>query len=266
MPIKIVQPQDELGRNLAVVDPETGKLLESLLPDNFGNSVYAQMYKQANYNEFTEPGIYYISSYFGECLNAPDGYSYMVRVEKCEMSNFARIFQIANRFVDANDNDKQKIYIRNGFRETEGGDLIWNNWISLDSINSVNSVWMPIEQYATNALLSESYGNYQKLDDTNPIINYQNSFWNVTAIRLRAVSEDPDISGNVVLIPIVDGVELSPVTAEINEGSNTIEISFNPSVTGLFSLKRDCSNTNDTLKNDGVVSLLILNTQIKLSE
>lgn len=109
-------------------------------PDSSGNvtvevtgAVDAEFFETGDYNDFTEPGIYYISGYYGECPNAPDNYSYMLRVEKVEKSNFSRIFQIANRYVDSDDDDKQAIFIRNGYRESEGVEIIWNSWQSLSS-------------------------------------------------------------------------------------------------------------------------------------
>ena len=109
-------------------------------PDSSGNvtvevtgAVDAEFFETGDYNDFTEPGIYYISGYYGECPNAPDNYSYMLRVEKAEETNFSRIFQIANRYVDSDDDDKQAIFIRNGYRESEGDEIIWNSWQSLSS-------------------------------------------------------------------------------------------------------------------------------------
>lgn len=39
MPVKIINPVDELNRSFAVIDPETGKVLESLLPENSSGSL-----------------------------------------------------------------------------------------------------------------------------------------------------------------------------------------------------------------------------------
>lgn len=123
------------------VDPEN--IVQSVngnKPDSSGNvtvevtgAVDAEFFETGDYNDFAEPGIYYISGYYGECPNAPDKYSYMLRVEKAEETNFSRIFQIANRYVDSDDDDKQAIFIRNGYRESEGDEIIWNSWQSLSS-------------------------------------------------------------------------------------------------------------------------------------
>lgn len=46
MPVKIINPVDELNRSFAVIDPETGKVLESLLPDVSSGSLVKNLIVQ----------------------------------------------------------------------------------------------------------------------------------------------------------------------------------------------------------------------------
>lgn len=112
-------------------------------------------------------------------------------------------------------------------------------------------------------VLNETYGRCVQLDATTPVMNFANSAWGISAIRFRAVSANPDVTGNAVLIAIVDGVEREPVTVAVGATPGAIEIPLDPVATGKFAIKRDVSSGNDTLQDGEPVSLLLLNAEVK---
>lgn len=121
------------------------KLLDETGTDLSNKSSDAIIHYGEDFNNFIETGIYYLSSYHDQCPNAPDRYSYMLRVEKCEEDNFSRVFQTATRYVDSDQATNQKTFIRNGYRESQGGELIWNNWTSYsDESSSPRTVSIPV--------------------------------------------------------------------------------------------------------------------------
>lgn len=112
-------------------------------------------------------------------------------------------------------------------------------------------------------ILNETYGRCVQLDATTPTMNFANSVWEISTIRFRAVSANPDVTGNAVLIAIVDGVEREPVTVAVGATPGTIEIPLDPAATGQFAIKRDVSSDSDTLQDGEPVSLLLLNAEVK---
>lgn len=112
-------------------------------------------------------------------------------------------------------------------------------------------------------VLNETYGRCVQLDATTSTMNFANSVWEISSIRFRAVSANPDVTGNAVLIAIVDGVEREPVTVAVGATPGTIEIPLDPAATGQFAIKRDVSSDSDTLQDGEPVSLLLLNAEVK---
>lgn len=127
----------------------------------------------------------------------------------------------------------------------------------------VSSGYHPFDNPAEFTVLNEIYGRCVQLDATTPAVHFANSVWGISSIRFRAVSANPDVTGNAVLIAIVDGVEREPVTVAVGATPGTIEIPLDPAATGQFAIKRDVSSENDTLQDGEPVSLLLLNAEVK---
>ena len=128
---------------------------------------------------------------------------------------------------------------------------------------SQSPVYQLFDNPAEFTVLNDNYGRCVQLDATTPTMNFANSVWGISTIRFRAVSANPDVTGNAVLIAIVDGVERDPVTVAVGATPGTIEIPLDPAATGQFAIKRDVSSENDTLQDGEPVSLLLLNAEVK---
>ena len=106
--------------------------------------------------------------------------------------------------------------------------------------------------------LDERYGRCVYLDDTTPNVVLADHVYYAKSVRMRIESANESFSGNVVIIPILNGVELEP---HVCGTGNWSEISFSyldgGSATGSLSFKRDTGNTLDTLKDGTVITAIV---------
>lgn len=113
--------------------------------------------------------------------------------------------------------------------------------------------------------MNETYGRCVQLDATTPTMNFAAPVWDVKKIRLRVVSANPDVTGNIVLVPRVNSVELEAHTVAVGGTPSAVEITLPSAQSGLFSLRRDYSSDNDTLQDGEPVTALILNTELVIA-
>ncbi len=115
-----------------------------------------------------------------------------------------------------------------------------------DSDDEGSSFYPPIANYLVN---DASYGAVYYLDSLIPSIVFAERVLNLKKVRLRLVSANPAVTGNIVIVPAVDGVDQAPVTLAVGSTAATREIEFATAVTGRFSLRRDHAAAADTLDN-----------------
>lgn len=107
------------------------------------------------------------------------------------------------------------------------------------------------------------YGRIIALDNITPFMTLSQPVWDLKKVRFRCVSAAENISGNVVLIPIVDGVE-RPETITLAVDGIT-EYIFPENVTGKLQFKRDTASAADTLKDGtSIVTALIVNMELEV--
>ncbi len=109
-----------------------------------------------------------------------------------------------------------------------------------------SSFYPPVANYLVN---DATYGAVYYLDSTIPSIVFAERVLNLKKIRLRLVSANPAVTGNIVIVPAVDGVDQTPVTLAVGATAATREIEFATAVAGRFSLRRDYAAAADTLDN-----------------
>ncbi len=109
-----------------------------------------------------------------------------------------------------------------------------------------SSFYPPIANYLVN---DATYGAVYYLDSLIPSITFTERVLNLKKVRLRLVSANPAVTGNIVIVPAVDGVDQTPVTLAVGATAATREIEFATAVTGRFSLRRDHAAAADTLDN-----------------
>lgn len=110
-----------------------------------------------------------------------------------------------------------------------------------------------------------TYGRVCALDSVTPYMTFADSVWDVMKIRFSVVSGNSDISGDMALIPIIDGVEGEEIIIPV--GGSTAYVTYIPEerITGLLQFKRDTTSANDTLKDNGsVVAALIVNMELEV--
>lgn len=106
--------------------------------------------------------------------------------------------------------------------------------------------------------LDEKYGRCVYLDDTTPNMVLTDNVYYAKKVRMRIESSNDSFSGNVVIVPVVNGEELEPYVCGTGKWS---EISFSSleggTATGSLSFKRDTNNELDTLKDGTVITAII---------
>ncbi|MGE4563373.1 MAG: hypothetical protein AB7F32_00755 [Victivallaceae bacterium] len=122
---------------------------------------------------------------------------------------------------------------------------------ALDAGGEGSSFYPPVADYVVN---DATYGQVYYLDTMYPLIKFERVV-NLKKIRLRMVSANPAITGNIVIVPAVDSVDQTPVTLAVGATAETREVEFSTTFTGRFSLRRDHAAAADTL--DGVTAIVL---------
>ena len=110
------------------------------------------------------------------------------------------------------------------------------------------------------ASVTESDGTerYCRLDATTPTIELFDRVRNISKVRMVLKSANPEITGNIVLVPAVDGTEKTAVTLAVGTTAQEAEISFSEPVSGLLSFRRDYEDDADTLQDTEPVTAKVL--------
>lgn len=111
-------------------------------------------------------------------------------------------------------------------------------------------------------VLNATYGRCVQLDATTPVMSFAAPVWGVEKVRLRVITANPTITGNVVLVPVVDGVDGDALTVAVGGTAAPVEVKFSTPVTGTLALRRDCEDSRDTLQDGEPVAVLVLNAEM----
>lgn len=103
-----------------------------------------------------------------------------------------------------------------------------------------------------------TYGRCVYLDETTPVLTLADHIHSAQSVRFRIESANAGFSGNVVLTPILGGVERDAVVCATGEWS---AISFadlgSNGANGSFSLRRETTDERDTLRDGSTITAIV---------
>ena len=103
-----------------------------------------------------------------------------------------------------------------------------------------------------------TWGRCVYLDETTPVLTLADHIHSAQSVRFRIESANTGFSGNVVLTPILGGVERDAVVCPTGEWS---EISFadlgSAGANGSFSLRRETEDERDTLRDGSTITAIV---------
>lgn len=101
-------------------------------------------------------------------------------------------------------------------------------------------------------------GTGWQLDGSITKLTFFDQVYNMNKVRLRVVTMDSAVTGNVVLVPSLNDQEQESVVVPVSATLTVVDVPVNGS--GALTLSRDVSDARDTLKNaSGAVGMFITN-------
>lgn len=102
------------------------------------------------------------------------------------------------------------------------------------------------------AVADETWGDCRYLDTTFQQLSFRGRLRNLRRVSLETVSIDSSVTGNIVLVPVVNGSELSGTSFIVAVGAAPAVAEFALEVaSGTLALRRDTDDERDTLKDSG---------------
>lgn len=113
-----------------------------------------------------------------------------------------------------------------------------------------------------NPILAAGCGAYNNLrrvwlDDNADTMNFFDEQYNVSKVVLRLVSANTAVTGNMVLIPIIGGVDQTAVVLPVTATVSAVEIVLS-GVNASLGFRRDYSDSRDTLKDGTPIAAVIV--------
>ena len=105
----------------------------------------------------------------------------------------------------------------------------------------------------------QGFGNGWRLDSTVNMLTFAMQVYNIQKIVVRTISVNSSISGNVVIIPVVNDVSQDKIVIPVGTEYAVIDIVFSSPVTGKLQLRRSYDDPEDTLKDGDMVAMFISN-------
>ena len=114
------------------------------------------------------------------------------------------------------------------------------------------------------AVADEVWGDCRYLDDTFRQLSFRGRVRGLRRVRLELVSINAAVAGNIVLVPVIDGVEsealVLPVGAAPAEAAFDLEIA-----SGRLILRRDTADERDTLRDSGgAITAVVLSVVLEV--
>lgn len=116
------------------------------------------------------------------------------------------------------------------------------------------------------AVADETWGDCRYLDATFRQLSFRGRVRNLRRVSLETVSVDPGVTGNIVLVPVVNGTELSGTSFIVAVGAAPAVAEFALEVaSGTLALRRDTNDERDTLKDaEGSVTAVVLSVILEV--
>lgn len=116
------------------------------------------------------------------------------------------------------------------------------------------------------AVADETWGDCRYLDAAFRQLSFRGRVRSLRRVSLEMVSIDPGVTGNIVLVPIVNGTELPGTSFIVAVGAAPSVAEFALEVaSGTLALRRDTNDERDTLKDaDGSVTAVVLSVILEV--
>ena len=126
---------------------------------------------------------------------------------------------------------------------------------------------LPIADPVTEmAVADETWGDCRYLDTAFQQLSFRGRVRSLRRVSLEMVSIDSGVAGNIVLVPIVNGSELSGTSFVVAVGAEPAVAEFALEVaSGTLALRRDTDDERDTLKDaEGSVTAVVLSAILEV--
>lgn len=116
------------------------------------------------------------------------------------------------------------------------------------------------------AVADETWGDCRYLDAAFRQLSFRGRVRSLRRVSLEMVSIDPGVTGNIVLVPIVNGTEIPGTSFIVAVGAAPSVAEFALEVaSGTLALRRDTNDERDTLKDaDGSVTAVVLSVILEV--
>lgn len=116
------------------------------------------------------------------------------------------------------------------------------------------------------AVADETWGDCRYLDTTFQQLSFRGRVRSLRRVSLETVSVDSGVTGNIVLVPIVNGSELPDTSFVVAVGAAPAVAEFALEVaSGTLALRRDTDDERDTLKDaEGPVTAVVLSVILEV--
>lgn len=140
--------------------------------------------------------------------------------------------------------DEGNFYVKNSATSAD-----WSAAIPLRGATGPGVIADPVTEMA---VADETWGDCRYLDAAFRQLSFRGRVRSLRRVSLEMVSIDSGVTGNIVLVPIVNGSELSGTSFVVAVGAEPAVAEFALEVaSGTLALRRDTDDERDTLKDSG---------------
>ena len=140
--------------------------------------------------------------------------------------------------------DEGNFYVKNSATSAD-----WSAAIPLRGATGPAVIADPVTEMA---VADETWGDCRYLDAAFRQLSFRGRVRSLRRVSLETVSIDSGVTGNIVLVPVVNGSELSGTSFVVAVGAAPAVAEFALEVaSGTLALRRDTDDERDTLKDSG---------------
>lgn len=154
--------------------------------------------------------------------------------------------------------DEGNFYVKNSATSAD-----WSAAIPLRGATGPAVIADPVTEMA---VADETWGDCRYLDAAFRQLSFRGRVRSLRRVSLETVSIDSGVTGNIVLVPIVDGSELPSTSFVVAVGAAPAVAEFALEVaSGTLALRRDTDDERDTLKDaEGSVTAVVLSVILEV--
>lgn len=154
--------------------------------------------------------------------------------------------------------DEGNFYVKNSATSAD-----WSAAIPLRGATGPAVIADPVTEMA---VADETWGDCRYLDAAFRQLSFRGRVRSLRRVSLETVSIDSGVTGNIVLVPVVNGSELSGTSFVVAVGAAPAVAEFALEVaSGTLALRRDTDDERDTLKDaEGSVTAVVLSVILEV--